>query len=86
MNNTGYLNNTNYEKYENVNYKSTVEFTHIRGYASIINYKMFNNQRQITGHDYNLLEPLTLPFGNHLPIEQLNMTDKNPQTMLAWKK
>ncbi len=80
------MENTNYDMYERVNYSSSVQFSHVRGYASIINYSLENNRSHITKHNYNLLEPLTYPYGNHLPLDTANNSDKNPQMTLAWKK
>ena len=76
-----------------LNKLSKVDFqtTNVRGYSNLRGHGVLNvskvrdNGVSTTKNNYNLLQPLTKPYGNHLPpTTNKELDDRNSQTTLAW--
>lgn len=61
------------------------EYSNIRGYGSLRVYTVNQNKVSVAIHPYSRLQPLTMPFGTHLPTNGTpEYISANPQTAIAW--
>jgi hypothetical protein len=77
----------NPELFEKTDYLPTfkAQYSHIRGYGNIRVYDVNQNKVTVAIHPYSRLQPLTMPFGTHLPPGSTpEYLAANPQSTLAW--
>jgi hypothetical protein len=77
----------NTELFEKTDYfpPTKTQYSHIRGYGNLRMYTVNNNQVTVAIHPYSRIQPLTAPFGSHLPVNSTpEYLASNPQTGLAW--
>lgn len=77
------------EIFEQVDYLPPfkAQYSHIRGYGAIRTYKVEGDKVSVGINPYSRLQPLTQPFGSHLPPNGTSeYLAANPQTTLAWAK
>jgi hypothetical protein len=61
------------------------EYSHTRGYGNIRVYNVDNQKVSVAIHPYSRLQPLTQPFGAHLPVNSTpEYLASNPETTIAW--